>query len=112
MSKLQIVGLIASILWLIIIFELVRRRKLLLGYSLIWIFAGLALLIVAFWEDLLINFTHFIGVVYPPSGFFAIVLLILILIVLDLSIKVSKLSDQNKTLAKKVGVDQVINKKV
>lgn len=104
LSKFQIIALVFSILWIFGIVELVRQRKLIGGYSLVWLFSGLVLIIFALREDLLLQLTHLVGLVYPPSTFFALVLIFLILIILDFSIKLSKLTKQNNQMAQKIAL--------
>ena len=111
MSKFQIIGFVISVLWLLIIFELVRRRKISGAYSLVWLLTGIILIIFALWEDLLLELTHFLGLVYPPSTFFALVIIFLTIIFLDISIKLSKISRQNKKLAQKIALLEINIKK-
>lgn len=107
LSKFQIVGLIISFLWLFGIIELVRRKKLMGAYSLVWFFAGICLAVLALWEGLLIRLTHFIGFISPPSTFFALVNIFLALIVLDFSIRLSRLSRQNKEMAQRIALIEI-----
>lgn len=104
MSKFQIIALVISLLWIVVVVELVRRRKLIGGYSLLWLMTGIILVVFALWEGLLIKLTHFLGLVYPPSTFFALVIVFLTLILLEFSVRLSYLSRQNKTLAQKIAL--------
>ena len=103
-TRFQIIGLIISLLWLFVVAELVRRKKLMGGYSLIWLFFGTLLVVFSLWEGLLIKITHWVGFVYPPSTFFAIVIIFLTIILLDFSLKLSRLTRQNKELAQKMAL--------
>lgn len=111
MSKFQIIALIISLLWIIFVIELVRRRKLIGGYSLLWLLTGVLLVILALWEDLLVRLTHLLGLVNPPSTFFALVIIFLAMILLEFSVRISKLSRQNKELAQKMAIFEMEMKK-
>jgi hypothetical protein len=111
LSKFQIIALVISLVWLLAIIELVRRKRLIGGYSLIWLLSGIALVIFALWEGLLDKITHIIGLVYPPSTFFALVIMFLVVILLDFSVKLSKISRQNKQLAQKIALDELKDQK-
>lgn len=102
MSKFQIIALFISLLWLLMIFELVRRRKLNGAYSLVWLLSGIVLVVFALWENLLLKLTHLLGLVYPPSTFFAVVIIFLTIILLDFSVRLSKISREHKELAQKM----------
>ena len=75
-SRVQIVAIIVSSMLLLTVVELVRRRKLVEEYSLIWILGALALLGLSIWRHLLDRAAALIGVFYPPS------LLLMLLVVM------------------------------
>ena len=104
MSKFQIIALVISLLWITVVIELVRRRKLIGSYSLLWLFTGIILIVFSLWENLLTKLTHFLGLVYPPSTFFALVIIFLAVILLEFSIRLSYLSRQTKTIAQKIAI--------
>lgn len=76
-DRIQAVALGVSMTLLVVVLELVRRRKLNEEYSFLWILSSLGLLIVAVKRDTLHTAARWLGVYYPP----ALLLLLLILIV-------------------------------
>lgn len=104
MDRIQIFGLFGGILLLLLVLELVRRRKLLEGYSLIWILTCLGLIVVSLWKNLWEKLADFLGIFYSPVILFLFTFAFLLLIVLDLTIKISKLTDQNRKLAQRTGL--------
>src|SRR3972149_117114 len=68
MDRIQIFGLLGGILLLILVLELVRRKKLLEGYSLIWILVCLGLVVVSLWKSLWVKIAGYLGIFYPPVG--------------------------------------------
>jgi len=107
MDRIQVFGFLVGVLLLLLVLELVRRKKLLEGYSLIWILVCFGLVIVSLWKNLWEKLAKIIGVFYSPVILFLFAFGFLLLIVLDLSVKISKLTEQNKKLAQKLGLNRV-----
>src|SRR3954451_6868467 len=51
--RLQIVSIAATLALFVVVFELVRRRRLMERYALLWLFSTVILLGLALWEQLL-----------------------------------------------------------
>lgn len=107
MINIQFFGILSGVVLLLFVLELVRRKKLLEGYSLIWIIACAGLIIISLWQGLWFKLAKVLGIFYAPLVLFVFAFFFLILIVLDLSIKVSKLTEQNKKLVQKIGITQI-----
>jgi hypothetical protein len=88
------------------IFELVRRRHLMERYALLWLAAGLLVLVLAIWQGLLTTVSGWVGIYYPPAALFAAGFVFVLIMLLHFSIIVSRLSDQNKILAQRVAMLQ------
>jgi len=97
----KILAISLSIGLIILIFDLVRRKKLREEYSWLWMLTGVVIFILAIWYDLLIFITHLVGAVLPASTLFFFGIFFLVLINLYFSVKVSTLSNQVKELAQK-----------
>ena len=91
---------------LLLILELVRRRRLLERYALLWLFSGVVMLVLAAWRGLLTTISFAVGIKYPPSLLFAVAAGFDLLLLLHFSLSVSRLSDQNKVLAQRIGLLQ------
>lgn len=89
-----------------LIFELVRRRHLMERYALLWLAAGVVVLILAIWQGLLTTVSSWVGIYYPPAALFAAGFVFVLIMLLHFSIVVSRLSDQNKILAQRVALLQ------
>ena len=50
------------------VLEMVRRRRLMERYALLWLLSALVLLGLGIWTDLLAKISHAIGVAYPPNA--------------------------------------------
>jgi len=76
-SLVQVGAVIVSGALLLLVIDLVRRRKLTEEYSFIWILCAVALLVLSLWRDILHVTARWLGVYYPP----AVLLLVLIFFV-------------------------------
>ena len=102
--RVQLVAILAAICLLLFVLELVRRRRLLERYALLWLFSGLSLLVLAVWKGLLQIVADAIGIFYPPSALFVIAFGFILVLLLHFSIAVSRLADQNRLLAQRLAL--------
>lgn len=105
-SRIQIVSIVAMAGVFGVVFELVRRRRLMERYALLWLFSSAILLALAVWRDLLEVFANSVGIAYAPSALFAFALGFGLVLLLHFSLVVSRLADQSKILAQRVGMLQ------
>lgn len=103
-DRIQLVSIVAAVLVLGVIFELVRRRRLMERYALVWLGSGLILLGLAIWRGALTKLANALGVAYPPNALFLIAFGFVLLLLLHFSLAVSRLSDQSKVLAQKLAM--------
>lgn len=99
--------MLISVALLVIIVELVRRRKLREEYTVLWILTGIVIVVLALWYGLLERITAFIGAGFPTSTLFFFALIFLILVSLQFSVKVSALSNQVKSMAQRIALLEV-----
>ena len=99
--RVKMVALLISIPMLLLIIDLVRRRKLREEYSWLWLLTGSVILLLMMWFGLLKGITHLIGAVKPSSTIFFFAFSFLFFISLHFSTVISKLTDRNKELAQK-----------
>jgi len=97
----KMVALVISIGLLLLIVDMVRRRKLREEYSWLWLLTGSFILLLMMWFGLLKWFTRLIGAFTPASTIFFFALLFLFFISLHFSVVISKLTGQVKELAQK-----------
>jgi hypothetical protein len=91
---------------LLLVFELVRRKRLSERYAILWLLAATTLFVLAAWKGLLTTLSNDVGISYPPSALFAVAIGLIAMILLHFSLAVSRLSDQNKVLAQRLGLLQ------
>jgi hypothetical protein len=105
-TRIQIFSILVMAALFGVVFELVRRRRLMERYALLWLFSTSVLLALAVWKDLLEVFADLVGIVYAPSALFAAALGFILVLLLHFSLVISRLSDQTKLLAQRVGILQ------
>lgn len=91
---------------LVLVFELVRRKRLSERYAILWLLAAITLFVLAVWKGLLTSLAGDVGISYPPSLLFVVAIGLIAMILLNFSLAVSRLSDQNKVLAQRLGLLQ------
>jgi hypothetical protein len=104
--RLQIVSIGATLALFLLVFELVRRRRLMERYALLWLFSTVVLLGLAVWKQLLEEVARAIGIFYAPSALFVVAFGFILAILLHFSLVISRLADQTKVLAQRVGLLQ------
>lgn len=102
-NRIQIVAILGFAALFLTVFELVRRRRLMERYALLWLFSTAVLLGLSVWRNLLERFADTVGIFYAPSALFAVAFGFVLLLLLHFSLVISRLADQNKVLAQKLG---------
>jgi len=95
-----------SVLICVLIFELIRRRRLMERYAILWLLAGLTVFVLALGQGLVTKLTRAAGISYAPSAVFAIAFLFVLAMLLQFSMTISRLSDQNTALAQRLALLQ------
>ena len=103
--RTSIVATTVSVLLLLVVFELIRSRRLRERYALLWLATGVILVVLSAWRGGLNTIARWFGVTsYPPAVLFAVGLLFVILVLLHYSTVISRLSDQSTTLAQRLAL--------
>jgi hypothetical protein len=102
--RIQLVAIAASGALLLLVLELVRQRRMLERYALLWLFSALVLLGLAVWRDFLETISKALGIFYPPNALFLIAFGFVMVLLLHFSLAVSRLADQSKVLAQRLAL--------
>jgi len=103
--KVSVAAAIASLVLLLIVFELIRSRRLRERYALLWLLTGVVLLVLSVWRGGLNTIAGWVGVeTYPPAILFAVASLFILAVLLHYSTVISRLSDQNSILAQRLAL--------
>jgi hypothetical protein len=102
--RVFVFAVIVSVLLLLLIFWLVRSRRLRERYSLLWLLTGFVMLVLSAWRDGLGAVSRVLGIHYPPSTLLLLGSLFILGVLLQYSTVISRLSDQNTILAQRLAL--------
>lgn len=94
----QIFALIISVIVFLFTIEMVRKKKLREEYSVLWLSTSFVMFILILKYEWLVNLTDLIGAKLPTTTLFIGSFVFLVLISVQFSIKISRLTDQLKDL--------------
>ena len=101
---LQIVLLVLVFIFLLAIIHLLRKGKLSLKYSLIWIFSSIILLIMIIFPQLSIQVSKWIGVEVPSNFIFMLEGIFVLVILISLTLIVSNQTSRLTRLPQAVAI--------
>lgn len=104
MGRIQIIAVIVSVLLLLGVLELVRRRKLTEEYSFLWILSALALVGLSLRRDLLDTAAGWLGVYYPPMVLLIVLVAMVFIASLCFSVVVSRQRQQIERLIEETAI--------
>lgn len=105
-DRVQLVAVVAALALFVLVFELVRRRRMMERYALLWLFCSIVLAALALWTGLLGEFSDAVGVKTPSNALFLVAFGFVLLLLLHYSLVISTLSEQTVVLAQRVGLLQ------
>lgn len=97
-TTLQIAMIVAIVVYFAIIIALLKRGSLSLKYSLMWMLAGVVMLVLALFPMLLTLFSRAFGFTLPVNALFTVMFFFVILILMALTSIATKLSSNIKEL--------------
>jgi hypothetical protein len=103
-NRIQYLSIIGSLILLAFILILIRNKKIKEEYSLLWLIVSLVFLFFSIWRDALDYLAHLAGIAYAPAAIFLIFFIAVFMILVQFSIIISKLSEQNKRLIQEIGL--------
>jgi hypothetical protein len=104
LSRTQVIVAFGAVGLALYVLDLVRRRRLAEEYSLLWVLSSVAIAFLGFCTPLLRGITRALGVLFESSTVFAFGLGFATVMLLFLSVKMSRLSQENQTLAREIAL--------
>lgn len=101
-GKAQVIAVVVTVLLLALVIDLVRRRRLVERYALLWMLAASFLVVLAVWNGGLEFIADVAGIKSPPNALFLLGLAVIFGLLLNFSIAFSRLSEETKILAQEV----------
>jgi hypothetical protein len=86
------------------IIRLVRRGQLRAKYSMLWLFVGVGVALLAIVPDVLTWVSDRLGIAYPPATFLLFAVAFLLLLTVHFSWELSRLEDRTRTLTEEVAL--------
>jgi len=103
-DRVQVVAIAVSVVLLMVVLELVRRRKLVEEYSLLWILGSLAIVGLSIWRGLLDIAARELGVFYPPSLLLMLLVVSVFVALLWFSVVLSRQRQQIDRLVEETAI--------
>ncbi len=103
MARLTVITLVVALAAFLLVFELLRRRKLREKYAALWIVVAGVVVVLSIFPSLLVRAAGVFGVAVPSNLLFLMSLLVLFAVSLQLSREVGTLEEQTRRLAEEVG---------
>ena len=100
-SRIQVVAVAGAVALLVIVLEMVRRRRLMERYALLWLLSAVVILGLAVWQDALEQLAHAMGILSAPNALFFVAVAFILFLLLHFSAAMSRLSDQSKVIAQR-----------
>ncbi len=94
----------AALIALLVVLELVRRRRLSEEYSLLWLGTAVVMLILGLWRDLLHSLAALVGIYDPSNLLFLLAALFMLFIQLYFSTVITRLTYESKEAAQQIAL--------
>ena len=100
-SRVQILAIAGAVGLLVVVLELVRRRRLMERYALLWLLSAVVILGLSIWQEALRKLASAMGILAAPNALFFVAGAFMLLLLLHFSAAMSRLSDQSKVIAQR-----------
>jgi len=100
-TRIQVVAIFAALALLVLVLELVRRRRLMERYALLWLFSSTVILGLAVWQEALDKIARLMGIASAPNALFFVAVGFILVLLLHFSAAMSRLTDQSKVIAQR-----------
>jgi hypothetical protein len=106
-DRIQLFSIVFSLSIFLFIFGLVKNRKMKEEYSILWFVMSLFLLYMSFDRFAIDRMGQLVGVAYPPSVLMLMTTGFTFLLLIHLSVVITRLSDQNNELIQEMGLGRL-----
>lgn len=96
--SLRISLIIALLIYFACIYGMLKKGKLSLKYSLLWIFCGIMMIVFVLFPSFLEKLAQWIGIMNYLNGLFAVLIFGLMILLMVLTTIVSELTNKNRLL--------------
>jgi hypothetical protein len=99
-----VLGLIGSVITLVLLFELLRRRRLREKYAIFWVVVALTTIVIAVFPATLFAAADLVGVEVPANLLFFGASMLLLGVSIHQSYELGRLEERTRTLAEEIGL--------
>lgn len=104
LSRTQVIVAFGAVALALYVLDLVRRRRLAEEYSLLWVVASVVIAVLGFSTPLLRFITRALGMMFESSTVFAVGLGFALVMLLFLSVRLSRLSQAHEALTRELAL--------
>ncbi len=102
--RLYLLALAVSVLVVVFVIALLRVRRLREKYAAVWIVLAIAVAVVGVFPQIAFWLANLVGVQTPVNLVFTLAFVVLLLVCVQLSVEVSSLEGETRTLAEEVAI--------
>lgn len=103
-TTLRVAMLVAILVYFSVLLHLLKKKSLNLKYTLLWIFSGIVMLLLAIFPQFLNWFSGLIGIYEPTNALFSIIFFCIIIILMSLTSIVSKMNEKIKRIIQTIAL--------
>ncbi len=107
--RLRIVLLLATSIYFVIIFSLLKRKSLNLKYSLLWLLSGAIMGLLIIFPNILFLFTRIVGIQMPMHALLVFCVAFILVILMSITSIVSRQNQKIRTL---IQINAMLEKRV
>ncbi|HLV44273.1 MAG TPA: DUF2304 domain-containing protein [Aggregatilineales bacterium] len=105
LTRPELIMLVVPVALLLYVLEMVRRRRIREDYALLWLVTLGALFVLSFFRDTLLErVSDAMGIAYPPAALFVIGFGLMLLVMLQFSVIITRLTEQSRRAAQQIAL--------
>jgi hypothetical protein len=102
--QLQIFLVCVSLALLLLFFRAIKKKQLLVKYTILWFFICFIMLFLALVPDAFIFFSKLIGFELPVNTLFFLSIIVVLLLLFQKTVTISRLEDSTRILAQRLAI--------
>lgn len=103
-QKLQIVLIVAILLYFIVILKFLKDKALELKYTLLWLFAGVVMFFMVIFPELMASIVHLFGIQSNMNGLYILLIGFILMILMTLTSIVSRQTNKTRILIQEIAM--------
>lgn len=105
-TRIRILLIVGTILFFLMLLNVIRKDKLTLDVACFWIVLSLILIVMAIFPDIPMSFGSLIGIMSPTNALFIVLIFILLCLIFFMLVKISELEKKINNLVQRYAIDQ------